>query len=212
MHGGVMSAATAPVAVIDPGVPIYGFGVAALLRRGGLAVTQSDKPLAWASEPGNRALVVVTRSEEDWLLLQGLANIDGCLLVAVLVQPDVEMYRRALDDVGALGAIGWNARPEDLVKTVAAAAGGDRLLPRAIALALAHSDREPVPDWYGLDADGVYLIQALRRGDTQVTMAHHLDCSDRTIRSKLAALYRRLNVRNGAEAITKTSNWKVDKS
>ena len=100
---------SAPAAVVNQGVPIYEFALAELLRRGGLDVTQSDAQLAWASEPGNRVLVLVTRSEDDWLLQQGLAQIPGAFLVAVVVKPDLAIYRRALEDIGALAAIGWHA-------------------------------------------------------------------------------------------------------
>jgi DNA-binding NarL/FixJ family response regulator len=208
MYGDVNLAAIAPVAVVDQGVPIYEFGVAELLRRSGLDVTQSGEPLAWAAEPGNRALVLVLRSERDWELLQGLTAIPGSLLVAVMVKPDLEMYRRALDG-GALTAIGWNVRPSDLVKAVTAAAGGDRLLPRSIALALQRREQEPVPDWYALDDDDLYLLGALRAGKTQVGMARHISRSDRGVRRRLTALYTKLDVRTGGEAITKSANWNL---
>jgi hypothetical protein len=71
-------------------------------------------PWRGPASPGPRALVGVTRSEDDWLLLQGLTEIPDSLLVAVLVRPDIAMYRRALDRIGALAAIGWNAQPADL--------------------------------------------------------------------------------------------------
>lgn len=198
------------MAVVDQGVPIYEFGVAELLRRSGLDVTESDQPLVWASKPGNRVLVIVMRTEDDWLVLQGLAQIPGSLLVAVVVKPDLAMYRRALEHVGALAAIAWNAQPNELVKTVTAAAAGDRLLPQALAQALLMPNREPVPDWYGLDAEDLYLIRALRAGDTQVSMARHLDRSDRSIRSKLTMLHKKLGVRNSAEAIVKSANWNLE--
>jgi len=209
MYGDLNFAALAPVAVVDQDVPIYEFGIAELLRLSGLDVTQSGEPLAWAAEPGNRALVLVLRTEEDWKLLQGLAAIPGSLLVAVVVKPDLKMYRRALDGAGALTAIGWNAQPSDLVKAVTAAAGGDRLLPRPIALALQRPEREPVPDWYALDDEDLYLLGALRAGKTQVGMARHLGRSDRGVRRRLIALYKKLDVRTGGEAITKSANWNL---
>lgn len=117
------------------------------------------------------------------------------------------MYRKALDQVGALAAIGWNAEPDDLVKTVIAAVAGDRLLPQSIATIMHRPGPEPVPDWYGFEDEELYLLQGLRVGETQVSMAHHLGRSDRRIRAKLAALYRTLGVRNGPGAIAKTANW-----
>jgi len=72
----------------------------------------------------------MTPSEHDWLLLQGLAQIPCALLVAIAGKPDVVIYARALEDIGALAALAGTQGPTTRSGTI---------LPQRPATAFCHA-------------------------------------------------------------------------
>lgn len=148
---------------------------------------------------GRLLVVILCDSPERWDQLATFASDVGTIVVAVLVELDIDGYTRSLS-LGANGVVYVDTSSTITADVIVAAAQGEVLLPSQAAQAIARlAHREPPST--ELDSVDLVLLRALSDGTTVAEIASSLHYSERTVRRYLQNLYLRLGVRNRAEAI-----------
>lgn len=200
-----------PVAVVDS-IPLYRLGVSDHLGRAGISVEATEDPVAWAGQPGRRAVVISLREEEDWEVLQQLAVLeesDRIVPVAVVPRMEVELYRQALA-AGARGVVTRNTDPDALLVVLRHALDGHAVLPIEIVRGLA-TQKELVlktPSIKLTEWD-IGVLRERAGGRTVDSIANRRSMSPRHLRRLLAKLYKRMGVHSTEEAIARAAHWGV---
>lgn len=121
------------VAAVDP-IPMVTQGLAATLAEDGHQVECPEDILEWARRDGRPAILLTLLGTEDWTLLSRLLGLrPDAVVVALLPEPDVHSYSRAVS-AGAIGVLPRDAQPADVRETFRAALGDQLLLPAGWAL------------------------------------------------------------------------------
>lgn len=194
-------------AVRDP-IPAYRQGLARALDAAGCETAEPGDCLSWiqrfrrAAHPAEYYLAVLLsiRGDADVDVLTTLrAADDEVALLALLVEPTADNYRRAFD-AGAWGVADYAAPPDDIVAALEATWAGAVRLPRAVAVELLTRPQRmngvPAVD----DAD-VWRLAALANGWSVERLAIHENFSTREMFRRLQDLYRSLGVSNRHQAV-----------
>ncbi|QOC91744.1 response regulator transcription factor [Micromonospora craniellae] len=194
-------------AIRDP-IPAYRQGIARELDNAGYETAEPGDCYAWirrfrhAAHPTEYRLAVLLsiRSQADVDVLAALrAHDDQVALLALLVDPTVDDYRRALD-AGAWGVVDYAASPDEIVAALEATWAGVVRLPRAVAVDLLSRPAGTDGDLSVGESD-VMRLAALASGWSVERLASHENFSTRAMFRHLQELYRTLGVSNRHEAV-----------
>jgi DNA-binding NarL/FixJ family response regulator len=187
------------IAVSDP-LPMFGLGIAEVMRNAGHDVEFPGDLLAWSENAGPHLISLTLLGPPDWTLLAALRDSrPRTAVVAVIENGDVDRCVRALTS----GAVGVMAREADagMVRSVlSAAASGRSLLPADVVRALTSLPRPPQAGHVPTEIE-ISWIRLLAQGFTVARLAAHAGYSERMMFRVLRALYQRWGVANRTEAI-----------
>jgi DNA-binding NarL/FixJ family response regulator len=187
------------IAVSDP-LPMFGVGVAEVMRKAGYDVESPADLIAWAGDAGPHLIVLTLLDPADWTLLATLHdNRPQATLIAVIENGDVALSVRALTS-GAVGVMAREADTETIRGVLSAVAAGRSLLPVDVVRALTAPQRRPRAEHVPTETE-ISWIRLLARGFTVARLAQHAGYSERMMFRVLRALYERWGVANRTEAI-----------
>jgi DNA-binding NarL/FixJ family response regulator len=103
-------------------------------------------------------------------------------------------------DAGAIGYLMKDAEPDELFRGVRSAAAGESPLAPAAASALIHARRGPgeAPDLTDRETE---VLELLAEGLPNKLMARRLEISEKTVKTHLTSIYRRIGVTSRTEAV-----------
>lgn len=210
MHGtgiGALATVAFVQAVLIVGGPApYREALSARLASRGRSVTidppvgDAPTPLHEVPPPSATVAVFHCATESDWERVADAA--DGGFLgrVAVIVQLDSTLYRRAL--AMGVGVVHHDTSTEIMAQVIESAGHGEALLPMQVARRLM---AEPGPDRAAddvpLDRLEIELLRGVIDGDTIVSLGERFHFSERTIRRRLQSAYLKLGVDDRTGAI-----------
>ncbi|MFE0023797.1 hypothetical protein [Amycolatopsis sp. NPDC059021] len=194
-------------AIRDP-IPAYRRGIARELEAVGYETAEPGDCIAWIqrfhqaahSTEYRLAALLSIRSEADVDVLAMLRTYDEQVaLLALLVDPDIDNYRQALD-AGAGGVVDYAASPDDIVAALDATWDGAVRLPRAVVIEFLSRPRRSngIPPVCESD---VRRLAALANGWSVERLANHENFSTREMFRRLQELYHTLGVSNRHQAI-----------
>ena len=187
------------IAVSDP-LPMFGRGVAEVMRGAGYDVESPEDLLSWTNDAGPRVVMLTLLRPADWTLLASLCNgRSPVALIAVIEHGDVPTSVRALAS-GAVGVMARESDPETVCSVVSAVAAGRSLLPAEVVRALTAPQHRPPTEYIPTDRE-IAWVRMLAQGFTVARLAQHAGYSERMMFRLLRALYERWGVANRTEAI-----------
>lgn len=190
------------MAVVDP-LPIFRRGIRSLLADAGLSVEEPDNLLHWILRGERSAVLMTLQTAEDWALLRQAATMaSNLLLIALLTDTGADAYVKAINS-GAIAAVPRSAPAEAIIEVLVTAMKGKSILPIEVVRALAADfhDRSP-SELSGLE---IGWLRALSQGITVARLGEQTGYSERAMYRLLRQLYRRMEVSNRIEAISKAS-------
>jgi len=165
---------------------------------------------------GQQALDAARRLKPDVTLLDHRMPLrDGLsVVVAISEHSKVLMLTRISDDALVLeavraGALGFLVHgqfsPAELVQAIHAVAGGEAHLSPSAARALMTAVRErppgQAPDPHGLSPRERQIMDLMVAGEPNSGISARLGIAEKTVRNQVSQIYRKLNVRNRAQAV-----------
>ena len=145
------------------------------------------------------AVLMSVREQADLDILKALRAVhDHVVLLALLVDPTVDAYSRALE-FGAWGAVDYAASPVEIVETLDATWAGAVRLPRAVAVELTRVGNRR--NHCSVDDTDVRRLTTLAEGWSVERLARHENFSTREMFRRLNGLYRTLGVHNRHQAV-----------
>lgn len=192
-----------PVAVSHP-VACYRRGLVATLVEAGFPAQESESVVAWADQPGSRAVVLPADADEACAVLDLQRRLSTLAVVVLLADPTPPAYQEVLE-AGAFPAV-WDAPPSAIVRVVEAAMDRQVVLPKAIlpeitALWPAAEPAPPCPEEaHRLDESEVLILSRIARGDTDRQIASALRLSERTVRRRLQGIFAKVGVETRVQA------------
>jgi DNA-binding NarL/FixJ family response regulator len=172
--------------------------------------------LAGEAADGQQALDAARRLKPDVTLLDHRMPLRDGLSVVVAISEfsKVLMLTRISDDALVLeavraGALGFLVHgqfsPAELVQAIHAVAGGEAHLSPSAARALMTAVRErpagPVADPHGLSPRERQIMDLMVAGEPNSGISARLGIAEKTVRNQVSQIYRKLNVRNRAQAV-----------
>jgi DNA-binding NarL/FixJ family response regulator len=185
-------------------LPAYRRGLAAALAESGFVV-QELAAVEEAKETADAAVLTVD-CEESWATLVRVLATPGPAVVALLEDPGVSSYRRALR-LGVAGAVGRDAPTERIVAVIRAALDGTTLIPSPIARQLADrcGAEEPLP----ISDSEAHWLRAMAEGMTVANMAQGARYSERQMHRLIANLYKRIGAANRQQALVFAARYGI---
>jgi len=189
--------ATARVAVVDP-LPLFREGVTMLLSAAGHQAETPTDVVGWASRHPSSVVILTLAGEEEWDLLSRVHTTQ--VTVALLVLVDSVSSRLGVRAVraGARSVVPRNVTADALLRTVAATADGQAVLPADVAallVAVAPTNSPyPAPDRIG-------WLRQLASGATVAQLADRVGYSERAMFRLLSGLYEDMGARNRVQAL-----------
>lgn len=202
---------TRTVCAVRDGIPAYRQGLARELAGAGYETAEPTDCDAWIKEFRHAtetsdcrlAVLISIREEAELDTIKELrAAHDHVVLLALLVDPTVDRYSRALE-LGAWGAVDYAASPAEIVEALEATWAGAVRLPRTVAVELTRMGKRRNHSSVG-DAD-VRRLAALAEGWSVERLARHENFSTREMFRRLNDLYRNLGVRNRHQAVVEAA-------
>lgn len=172
--------------------------------------------LAGEAADGQQALEAAKQLKPEVTLLDHRMPLrDGLSVVAAISQHSkVLMLTRISDDALVLeavraGALGFLVHgqfaPGELVQAIHAVAGGEAHLSPSAARALMTAVRErppgPAADPHGLSPRERQIMDLMVAGEPNSGISARLGIAEKTVRNQVSQIYRKLNVRNRAQAV-----------
>lgn len=142
--------------------------------------------------------VVSLRDRLEWEALERSKVAEAVPVVAIVAEADVSAIGTAISR-GATAVLPANARPDELLSAVDAAAGGHAFFPQA-CLRSWMTARENRPELSDVEYE---WLSALAHGATVRELSERFSYSERQVHRRLSSLYRRLGVSCRAEAISR---------
>lgn len=163
-------------------------------------VADAPTPLHEVPPPSATVAVFHCATESDWERLD--STDDGGFLgrVAVIVQLDSALYRRAL--AMGVGVVHHDTSTEIMAQVIESAGHGEALLPMQVARRLmADPSHGHATDEVPLDRLEIELLRGVVDGETIVSLGERFHFSERTIRRRLQSAYLKLGVDDRTGAI-----------
>ena len=198
---------TRTVCAVRDAIPAYRQGIASELAGAGYETAEPADCDAWikrfrhATQTSDCRLAVLMsiRDEADLDIIKELrAAHDQVVLLALLVDPTVDLYSRALE-FGAWGTVDYAASPAEIVETLEATWAGAVRIPRSVAVELTRMGKRR--NHTSVDDADVRRLVALAEGWSVERLARHEHFSTREMFRRLNELYRNLGVRNRHQAV-----------
>src|SRR5436305_11088955 len=183
------------VAIVER-LPAYRRGLAAAFAESGFAIEEHavfDESVKRAD-----AVAFTVDCEDAWSALAMLVEAPTPAVVALLEDPSVASYRRALR-LGLVGTVPREAPTEQIVSAVCAALAGTTLLPCLIARQLADRAGGEVP--FPISESEARWLRAMAEGMTIASMAKAARYSERQMHRLIANLYKRIGAANRQQAL-----------
>ena len=184
----------------------YREALSARLAARGLSVTTvppiDDAPAVLRGVVPSSATVAVFHcsGEDDWELLVGSQGAGYLGRVAVIVQLDASLYRRALA-TGA-GVVHHDTSTDIMAQVIESAGHGEALLPMQVARQLvSEPSANEAADRRVLDELELELLRGVTEGETVVALGERFHFSERTVRRRLQSAYLKLGVDDRIGAI-----------
>ena len=200
---GSVPATLTSVAIVER-LPAYRRGLAAAFAESGFAVEEHavfDESVKRAD-----AVAFTVDREEAWAQLAMLVEAPTPAVVALLEDPGVSSYRRALR-LGLAGTVPREAEAEQIVSAVCAALAGTTLLPCLIARQLADRAVAEVP--LPISESEARWLQAMAEGMTIASMAKAARYSERQMHRLISNLYKRIGAANRQQALVFAARWGI---
>jgi DNA-binding NarL/FixJ family response regulator len=187
------------VAVVDP-LPMFRYGIVALLGAAGHEVDTPVDALGWARRHEHATVLLTVDSEVDWALLVRLGKVGRSVaVIAVLASPTGISGADAVR-AGAASVIGRSAAPEALLRVLSGLSVGEATLPLEVVRLLAAEPDEP-DDRDRPPPEQIAWLRALAGGSTVAALANDAGYSERAMFRLLQGLYKRLGVSTRTEAL-----------
>lgn len=187
-----------------------------LIRQGLKLIFESIDNFEVAYEAGNgeEAISILKQELPDVILLDIIMkNIDGFGVMAYINQfcPEVPVVVLTTVDTGdnikkmlALGAKGYllkDASPDDIINTVNNVLQGNTLLPGKITEIMAENDNNEQEKDFNLNEMEITILSDISKGMRIKDIAIKIHLSERTVKNHLSAIYTKMSVSSGIEAV-----------
>ncbi|MGN9908615.1 DNA-binding response regulator [Phytohabitans sp. LJ34] len=193
---------TVPLAVIDP-MPVYRYGIAAILANHGVEVHTPTDVVAWARDRRRSLVLLSVLSADDWDLLGTLCRSrPRPLVIAVTADDSAGSGARAVR-LGARSVLSRQATVRAVERAVAATIEGEAIMPAAVASALSATRQPVTASQVGLSGEQIAWLRSLSAGRTMAALAKEAGYSERAMYRLLRAVYEQLGVRTRLEAIVR---------
>jgi DNA-binding NarL/FixJ family response regulator len=127
------------------------------------------------------------------------------VLVLSMLEDDASLF--AAMRAGASGYVVKGAGQAEIVRAVSAVAGGEVIFGPAVARRvvayLSRGSGRPSPAFPELTPRETQVLEQLARGDSNRTIATHLDISEKTVRNQVSLILTKLQAADRAEAIAR---------
>jgi DNA-binding CsgD family transcriptional regulator len=139
-------------------------------------------------------------TETDWDRLAGSAEAGYLGRVAVIVQLEAALYRRAL--AMGVGVVHHDTSTDIMAQVIESAGHGEALIPMQVARRLmAEPNASGSVDATALDRLEIELLRGIFDGETIVSLGERFHFSERTVRRRLQSAYLKLGVDDRTSAI-----------
>jgi DNA-binding NarL/FixJ family response regulator len=197
---------TVRIAVVDP-LPMFRQGTAAVLAAAGHVVETPCDVVEWLHRATASLVLLSVVAEQDWDLLESLADPESAHLVIALLEDESTVPGVRAVRAGARSVLPRNVDAATLTVAVEATIKGRAVLPSEAVVALATGADEltrSVPS-----PDQLSWLRQLAGGVTVAQIAQQAGYSERAMFRLLQALYRQLGSHNRIEAILRaqTRGW-----
>lgn len=177
----------------------YFRGLEASLDHRGWNLVRTDDPRSWASQPGERIVLVRLDHPEHDVVIRSLPRTDAVTIVALSPDPIAEDLV-GLVRAGATTVIDANADPDHIALIIDLLTAGHAVMPlvaqhRLIAMARSETDKPALAD------EEVKWLQLLAEGRNAPAIAAIEHRSVRSMQRALTAVYRRIGVEGRPQAI-----------
>jgi DNA-binding CsgD family transcriptional regulator len=194
-------------AVLIVGGPVpYREALSARLAARGRLVTSEppfdERPttLHQVVPPGATVAVFHCSTETDWERLASSEDVGYLGRVAVIVQLEAELYRRALEM--GVGVVHHDTSTEIMAQVIESAGHGEALIPMQVARRLmVEPNAGGSVDVIALDRLEIELLRGVFDGETVVSLGERFHFSERTVRRRLQSAYLKLGVDDRTGAI-----------
>jgi DNA-binding NarL/FixJ family response regulator len=170
-----------------------------------VAVGTAEEAVAWAKDPSVQLVLLDVRlGERDGLwALEQIRKVRSDLPVVMLSTfADAEFVQGAIE-LGANGYVLKEASTAQLAEAISIAMSGRGLyLHPGVTLALARP-RGGVRESFDLSGRELAILELLAEGETNEKIAGALYLSEKTIKSHLSSIFRKLGVTNRTQAALK---------
>lgn len=191
---------TIRAAVSDP-LPLFCFGLLALLTAAGFDCDVPDDLISWAHYDGTKILLMTLATPEDWQLLTALKPARSDLaVVAVLAYPNLRSHVRAVN-IGAVTAIPRCAEPSLVRRAFEAAVDGRSLLPVDVVRAMTEGGPSGEIPGTSPSEEEINWLRQLACGSSVADLAGQAGYSERMMFRLLHALYMKLQAPNRTAAL-----------
>ena len=199
---------SAPIRVlIADDHPVVRQGLRALLG------TQAGIEVVGEAEDGSAAVAAADRLAPDVVLMDVvMPEVDGIEALRRIVDRRSQIrivmltsyadQRRAMEavDAGASGFLLKDASPRDVVAAIRAAHRGEAVLHPSVAAGMLAERRRPRPAHAELTARELEVLRLIARGLANKRIAAELHVSERTVKSHVSAILRKLGVADRTQA------------
>lgn len=157
-------------------------------------------PLHEVVPPSSTVAVFHCAAQSDWERMAGSDEAGYLGRVAVIVQLDTDLYRRAL--AMGVGVVHHDTSTDIMAQVIESAGHGEALLPMQVARRLmVEPGAAESADHVALDPLEIEFLRGVFDGETIVALGERSHFSERTVRRRLQSAYLKLGVDDRTGAI-----------
>ncbi len=180
--------------------PLYAIGLSDALESTRFTIETVQDPAAWTAAYPNETLLWLVREPSHFAAVGQVAGCSPQVHILTVLDPLTADAALASLRVGAIGAVGLDESPDDVVTAIEAAVSGRVLLPACVARSLVEKlSYEFRVDQ--LDERDVSCLRALAGGEKVAQIARNFGYSEREMYRRLRHLYTRMAVQGRTEAL-----------